>query len=132
VQMTVAVSPTQLTVDVRVPSVWPEAVFLRNYLIDWYGLLGDPALNWQTNKSAVSTTRLALICLRGDSVLLFQGYGPRHPGTSAPWSRACQTRRASSRVRRTPVKQHCRFLCWSGASTSRHEPPVPSARRCER
>jgi hypothetical protein len=83
-QMTVAASPTQLTVDVRVPSVWPEAVFLRNYLTDWYGLLGDPALNWQTNRNAVPTTRLALICLRGDSALLFQGYGPPPPWHLSP------------------------------------------------
>jgi hypothetical protein len=70
---------TTLLVNVKVANIWDEVVYLANYLFDWFGILGDPELNYQRNRSAPPTRSLAFLCLQGKTALLLQGDPPPPP-----------------------------------------------------
>jgi hypothetical protein len=71
--------PANISVNIQVASNWAEPVYLTNCIRDWFGVLGDPKLNAQTNHEAPPTTQIALTCWGSDAAILLQGEGPPPP-----------------------------------------------------
>jgi|SRR5450432_526679 hypothetical protein len=68
-----------LIVNVHVPAISSEVVYLKNWLFDWYGLSGDPNLDLQRRKDAPPTQSLAFVCSQGKTLGLLQGNPPPPP-----------------------------------------------------
>jgi len=80
-KITARLEGSRLAVDVEHTNSLEEPLYIKHWLLDWYGLLGIPEMNAVTSPhTARWTPELAFVCIGAPSeVVLFSGDGPKPP-----------------------------------------------------